>query len=398
MKEKIKLEDLERDEDLTATYSPEDNKLRLYAVSRLDEAVYQTIREAGFRWAPKQDLFVAPAWNPLRADILTALCGSIGDEDKSLEARQDERAERFEEYQGKRLADADRAHDAVKELTENIPFGQPILVGHHSEKRARKDAERIERGMEKAVKMWETSEYWKWRAAGVLRHAKYKDRPEVRARRIKKLEAEGRKYQKYINEAEGYLKAWTKAETEEQVLFIARASWLSRSYSLEEYPRPKNIDQYEGAIDIHSAIVRKIIQWQTARKHALRVYPGTVSYYTRWVNHTTLRVEYERALLEEQGEGDLLKPKPRPKQLPLLNYRQPEGFEIENPYHKGTFSHYPQKEMTKAEYKAIYKENKGGELIDGTHRIRVVCQLKGQWAVFLTDSKEHPKPGKEVAA
>ncbi len=47
-----------------ATYSPDDNKLRLYASLRLDEETYSLINKAGFRWAPKQELFVAPARTP----------------------------------------------------------------------------------------------------------------------------------------------------------------------------------------------------------------------------------------------------------------------------------------------------------------------------------------------
>lgn len=46
----------------TATYSPDDNKLRLYAATRLDPETYARVKAAGFRWAPKQDLFVAPMW------------------------------------------------------------------------------------------------------------------------------------------------------------------------------------------------------------------------------------------------------------------------------------------------------------------------------------------------
>lgn len=149
----------------TATYSPEDNKLRLYASSRLDKETYERVKAAGFRWAPRQELFVAPMWTPSREDLLLELAGEIGDEDKTLVERQEERAERFTEY--------------------NIPLGQPILVGHHSERHARKDAERIENGMRRAVKMWDTAQYWKDRAAGAIQLAKYKERPDVRARRQK---------------------------------------------------------------------------------------------------------------------------------------------------------------------------------------------------------------------
>ena len=44
----------------TATYSPEDNKLRLYSSTRLDREIYAGVRGAGFIYAPKQELFVAP--------------------------------------------------------------------------------------------------------------------------------------------------------------------------------------------------------------------------------------------------------------------------------------------------------------------------------------------------
>jgi len=50
--------------------------------------------------------------------------------------------------------------------------------------------------MRRAINLWETSEYWQRRAAGAIAHAKYKELPAVRARRIKKLEAEQRKVQR----------------------------------------------------------------------------------------------------------------------------------------------------------------------------------------------------------
>src|ERR1700733_14468478 len=66
----------------TATYSPEDNKLRLYSTTRLDSETYARVKEAGFIWAPKQDLFVAPIWTPSREDLLIKLVGEDEDEDR----------------------------------------------------------------------------------------------------------------------------------------------------------------------------------------------------------------------------------------------------------------------------------------------------------------------------
>src|SRR6185369_17949306 len=97
----------------TATYSPEDNKLRLYPNFRLPKELYYRVRRAGFIWAPKQELFVAPMWTPEREDILIEWCGEIGDEDKSLVERAEERAERFEDYSESRAEDAQRARDGV---------------------------------------------------------------------------------------------------------------------------------------------------------------------------------------------------------------------------------------------------------------------------------------------
>ena len=61
------------------------------------------------------------------------------------------RAELRREWAEKRAAKADAAFKAAKAVGDMIPFGQPILVGHHSEKRARADAKRIENGMRAGI-------------------------------------------------------------------------------------------------------------------------------------------------------------------------------------------------------------------------------------------------------
>ena len=368
---------------MKATYSPEDNKLRLYADGRLDPETYAKVKAEGFRWAPKQDLFVAPAWSPSRADLMVELCGSIEDEDTTLEERQEQRAERFETYQEKRVNDAESAYQAVSEITDNIPLGQPILVGHHSEKRARKDAEKIERTMQKAVKTWETSEYWKYRAAGALRHSLYKERADVRARRIKKLGAEKRKYEKYIKEAELRIKLWSK-----EGLSLKHALILSGSGC--------------GAYDSWRGLDNGTITVEQAKERAITGAEGSIKYYSRWVEHTGFRIDYETTLLGEQGRLDLIAKKPRPKQLPLLNYRAPEGIDYFTRWSKEP-QHITQIEMTKAEYQRNYHESRYTAEVYGSHRVRILSKMNlgtggtnlGTHAVFLTDSKVHPKPETE---
>jgi phospholipid N-methyltransferase len=377
---------------MNATYSPEDNKLRLYSLHRLDPELYARVKAAGFIYAPKQELFVAPAWTPAREDLLIELCGEIDDEDTSLVDRAEQRAERFETYSEHRANDADRANKSVEAITEHIPLGQPILVGHHSERRARRDAERIEKGMQKAVKMWEQSKYWESRAKGAIRAAKYKERPAVRARRIKGLEADKRKQERNKAEAEKCLEAWNREPlTMEWALKVA--NYLDQAYicfPLSEYPREENT--YEGPMSVWSALDEKIITPEQAKARRVPGLLYVISRAERWINHLNNRLTYEKAMLDEQGASDLLKPAPRPTQLPLCNYRAPEGLDIPNIYNRGELMHYPQIEMTKAEYAKINNDYKGTRDVENSHRVRTAMRNHTLVCIFLTDSKVHTKP------
>jgi phospholipid N-methyltransferase len=379
---------------LNASYSPEDNKLRLYASSRLDTETYERVKLSGFKWAPKQNLFVAPMWTPDRAELLIELCGEIGDEDTSLVDRAEDRAGRFDEYSEKRTKDAEHAKNAVNDIAGNIPMGQPILVGHHSERRARKEAQRIESGMKKAIQMWDTAQYWTRRAAGAVRAAKYKERADVRARRIKGLEADKRKQERSLAEMAEALLLWQSENlTLDKALHIANYySYMSRCFTLAEYPRDLPASQYEGYMSIYSALDGGIITVEQARDLVVSVSMATIEHCERWISHYENRIAYERAMLQEQGGTVLLDPKPRRELLPLYNYRAPEGISVENMYHRGDFSIYLQIEMTKAEYARINSDYKGARVIEKSHRIRITMQKHALVCVFITDSKEHKKP------
>jgi len=288
--------------DLTATYSPEDNKLRLYTSTRLDAETYAKVKAAGFSWAPRQQLFVAPMWTPQRADLLVNLCGEIGDEDKSLAERATERAKRFVNYGENRSKDADQAQKRVDAILEHIPFGQPILVGHHSEKRARRDAERIGEGMRKSIKMWDTSKYWVARAEATISDANYKERPDVRARRIKKLEAEERKQDRILKHARHSLAAWsTEGLTHEQALIVAQASDFYLPRKEGDRPdfnqRPHASTALKG--DFPSLYAPRELEEIVA--NAKICYTRSIAHHERWQTHFSNRLTYERAMLKQDG-------------------------------------------------------------------------------------------------
>lgn len=274
----------------SATYSPEDNKLRLYPESRLSPELYQRVKAAGFSWAPRQEIFVAPMWTPERADLAIELAGSIEDEDLSLMERAEARAERFEDYSDKRQDDANRAHKAVSAIADNIPFGQPILVGHHSEKHARRDAEKIENGMRKAVRAFECSEYWTRRAAAAVSHADRKERPDVRARRIKGLEADERKMQRHFDDADTQLAKWCNVLRVLDELGEERAHPMALDVANYGALHGTWSDLRDGKTTTEDAAAENIL-------HAQK----TAAWATRWLEHIRGRLTFERAMLGESG-------------------------------------------------------------------------------------------------
>jgi hypothetical protein len=309
----------------TATYSCQDNKLRLYTIGRLSPEEYAKVKAAGFSWAPKQELFVAPAWSPQREDVLLELCDEIEDESMTTEERAAARSERFDQYAEHREKDAAQAEAAVHAITEGIPLGQPILVGHHSEKRARKDAERIENGIRRAVKNWETSAYWSQRAESAIRHATYLERPDVRARRIKGLEADLRKMIRNKEEAEKSLRFW-RGEfkmkdgspfvlTREVALqFCNYYENLYFAFPLKDYPRNPPASQYEGEMGLWSALGGSdgpeyaIITPEQARELAIPSHEKTKTWAERWISHLNNRLIYEKAMLAAGADPNEVKP------------------------------------------------------------------------------------------
>jgi hypothetical protein len=64
--------------------------------------------------------------------------------------RATDRAERLRDLAARRFANSDAAHDRADQIGERFAGGQPILVGHHSEQRARRDRDRMHAAMDRA--------------------------------------------------------------------------------------------------------------------------------------------------------------------------------------------------------------------------------------------------------
>jgi len=105
------------------------------------------------------------------------------------------RAERLRGWAARRTAKSAAGFDRAHRLADMIPFGQPILVGHHSERHARRDADRIDAGMRAGVENGRKAEEMGQRAANIesaTEHAIYSDDTDATERlreRVASLEA-----------------------------------------------------------------------------------------------------------------------------------------------------------------------------------------------------------------
>ena len=65
--------------------------------------------------------------------------------------RRETRIDRLNERAEKKQAESEARFKRVDQIASNIPLGQPILVGHHSERHARRDQDRIHSGMRAGI-------------------------------------------------------------------------------------------------------------------------------------------------------------------------------------------------------------------------------------------------------
>lgn len=75
------------------------------------------------------------------------------------------RIERLRARAEDKRAEAGAAYAAADRIASGIPMGQPILVGHHSERRHRRDLDRIDRGMRRSVEATQAAAELERRAA-----------------------------------------------------------------------------------------------------------------------------------------------------------------------------------------------------------------------------------------
>ncbi len=108
------------------------------------------------------------------------------------------RIERYEELAEKADQKSEQMHQESRDMVEHIPMGQPILVGHHSEKGHRRLLDRSWNKLGQAVQEGRKGEYYKEKAAAAAGNtAIFSDDPDA----IEKLEekiAQAQQHQEWM--------------------------------------------------------------------------------------------------------------------------------------------------------------------------------------------------------
>ncbi|MEU4220373.1 DUF3560 domain-containing protein [Actinoplanes sp. NPDC026623] len=197
---------------LTITHTHQDGT-RLTGSQKKD-GVYEIVRRNGFTWRCRQGIHIRPSRDlDAKTLIINRAARALRDAGHEVtieidntprpteivEAERQERAEDRAKRFAERAGNADAAGlEAARSITDGIPFGQPILVDHYSAGRHRRDLSRADNHRGKALELWNKGEHLADRARGAVAHQKHRENPRTTMRRIEKLEADTRRYQREL--------------------------------------------------------------------------------------------------------------------------------------------------------------------------------------------------------
>lgn len=204
---------------------------------------------------------------------------------EQIEAKNERRLNRIDRYTGygeNAKARAEERSQAAKKISSMIPFGQPILIGHHSEKRHRSDLDRIHSNIGKSIEESEKAEYFENRVAGI-EHAL--DRQQSRTyigNRLRKAEAALRR----LDRSKSY---YSDYEIRRKIAQEKVDHWQSE---LDRMGR----GQRELGVNIpQPSLVKKghLVKYRGTWYPVVRVSPKSVT-ISNWlgIKHFTRRLEY----------------------------------------------------------------------------------------------------------
>jgi len=193
------------------------------------EEIRNKMKAVGFKWSSAQMKWYAKDNTRTRqvANELATQGEDVGEHltfeqkmerDKDRAGRRQERlgakAEKLESVAESKLEQAHKMADV-------IPFGQPILIGHHSEGRDRRYRERIHGTYEKGFEAMKEAKEVSQRLEGSQALSRKRETPGYMSRKIDKLETDLRKFERDKGQWQGHSAEWEKRtnDLKEQIAY-----------------------------------------------------------------------------------------------------------------------------------------------------------------------------------
>lgn len=167
---------------MQAIHNTTANTITLKPAAPVDAPTFARLKNAGFAWRADSGAFVASPAGELARGVAADIAGQIETRDapaehtkgesahelvNSYEARQAARRERYAALADKMRTASAMHYSASRRAVEHIPFGQPILVGHHSERGHRATLARAHRAMDRSCEAASKAEHYAQRAESV---------------------------------------------------------------------------------------------------------------------------------------------------------------------------------------------------------------------------------------
>ena len=179
---------------IEATYNVATGWMRIVFDEKPSRETLDQLKAEGFRYRPRSRAWVAKH-SYIREELLEKLAGLV--EDVNIPVDYEGKAEYYQSKAAKTKGEAEELYGEAKRKMDFIPFGQPILVGHHSEKRHRKDIETIGKKMRKSFETSEKARQYQETAERYTEKAEGRENPVTILNRIEKLEKDLNKLKTY---------------------------------------------------------------------------------------------------------------------------------------------------------------------------------------------------------
>jgi hypothetical protein len=174
---------------------------------------------------------------------------------KDYEERKEDRINRYEERAQKAAQEAEAQGKKGDRMADAIPFGQPILVGHHSEGRDRAFRNKIDTAFHKSVAASEKADYYQEKAETASSNRTISgDNPEavnLYQKKLEKLEA-AQEEMKSVNKAYKKGDAALKDMGMDDVQIANMRANIKKSHPWDNKPFPT------WALSNNSAEIRRI--------------------------------------------------------------------------------------------------------------------------------------------